>query len=323
MNGQAVIGSYEIATVAELPDKVNSIVAIAKPLTVSAFETKRWLYYLALPIMWFLTIWAMAKKRIHSFQNSLKPEVNTYWFDGISPNLNAVKRGAASWKALEFIYNWHFGQNKGLRGFVEDFWFGMLNAQAVRNRLKLIKQEVKRAILRFSNHQEVRILSLAAGSAQGIIEVMAELKSKGVKVKALLVDIDPSALAYAQELARKNDVIDQIAVVNASVATVSKVAQRFKPQIIEMLGLLDYIHKEKAIRLVEKIHESLEPKGIFLTCNIRHNIERHFMKSVVDWPMIYRTPADLAEIVSNAGFEDYRLVYEPLKIHGLVVAQKS
>lgn len=317
------IGAYEIATVAELPYEANSVVAIAKPLTVSAFETKRWLYYLALPIMWILTVWAMVKKNIHSSRSLSKPKVNTFWFDGISPNLNAVKEGAASWKALELIYNWRFGQNQGLSGLVEDFWFGMLNAQAVRNRLKLIKQEVKRAILRFSNHEEVRILSLAAGSAQGIIEVMAELKSKGVRVKALLLDIDPTAIAYAQELAGQSGVADQIEVVNASVAMVSKVAQRFKPQIIEMLGLLDYIPKDKAIRLVEKIRESLEPKGIFLTCNIRHNIERHFMKSVVNWPMIYRKPVDLAEIVSSAGFEDYRLVYEPLVIHGLVISQKS
>ena len=199
----------------------------------------------------------------------------------------------------------------------------MLNCQAVRNRLKLVKQEIGRAILRFSNHQEVRLLSLAAGSAQGVIEVMAELKAKGIQVRALLLDIDQTALDYAILLADRYGVGNQIETVKANVAQVARVSQDFRPQVIEMLGLLDYIPQGKAIRLVEKIRQSLETKGIFFTCNIYHNMEMHFLKWVINWAMIYRTPAELAEIVTEAGFSDYRLIYEPLKIHGLVIAQKD
>ena len=90
-----------------------------------------------------------------------------------------------------------------------------------------------------------------------------------------------------------------------------------------MLGLLDYLPQKKAIKLSQKIRESLGSKGIFLTCNIRRNLERHFLRWVIDWPMIYRSPVEMAEVVAEAGFIDYRLIYEPLRIHGLVVASKS
>lgn len=323
MNGRVASTMVEIATIPELPEVETGTVAVTLPVKSAEFERRRWPYILTMPISWLLTLWVILKKSICRWHGKPEPNINTFWFDGLGLSNRAIKDGAASWKALDVIYNHSFGRKKTVRGFVDDFWIGMINAQAVRNRLKLVKQEIRRAILRFSNHQEVRLLSLAAGSAQGVIEVMAELKSKGIRVRALLLDIDQTALDYAQVLAERYGVSDQIETVKTSVAQVARVSRDFRPQIIEMLGLLDYIPQDKAIRLVRKIRESLETKGIFLTCNVYHNMEMYFLKWVINWAMIYRTPAELAEIVTEAGFDDYRLIYEPHKIHGLVIAQKS
>lgn len=323
MNGRVASTMVEIATIPELPEVETGIVAVTLPVKAAKFEKRRWPYVLTMPISWLLTLWVILKKSICRWLGKPDPDINTFWFDGLGLSCRKVKEGHASWGALDEIYNYQFGGRNGLGGFVDDFWEGMLNCQAVRNRLKLIKQEIRRAILRFSNHEEVRLLSLAAGSAQGVIEVMAELKAKGIRVRALLLDIDQTALDYAILLADRHGVGDQIEMVKTSVAQVIRVSQDFRPQVIEMLGLLDYIPQDKAIRLVEKIRQSLETKGIFLTCNICHNIERRFVHWVVNWPMIYRTPAELAEIVTEAGFSDYRLIYEPLKIHGLLIAQKD
>ena len=322
MNGRVASTMVEIATIPELPEVKTGTMAVTQPTKAATFELRRWLYILTMPISWLLTFWVMAKKTICRRLGKPDPHINTFLFDGLGLSNRAIKVGAASWKALDIIYNHPFGQKKSVGGFIDDFWIGMMNAQAVRNRLKLVKQEIRRAILNFSNHQEVRLLSLAAGSAQGVIEVMAELKSQGIRVRALLLDIDQTALDYAKQLASQYGVADQIETVKASVAQVIRVSQYFRPQVIEMLGLLDYIPQDKAIRLVGKIRESLETKGIFLTCNICHNPEMHFLKWVINWAMIYRTPAELSEIVTKAGFEDHRLIYEPLKIHGLVIAQK-
>lgn len=240
-----------------------------------------------------------------------KPGINSFWFDGLGLSCRKIKEGAASWKALDIIYNHQFGCNSGLSGLVDDFWIGMINAQAVRNRLKLAKQEICNAVLRFSDQEEVRLLSLAAGSAQGVIETIAELKSRGMRVRALLLDIDNSALAYAQELAQRHGVSERVEAINARVSQVTTVSQSFRPQIIEMLGLLDYIGQEKAVRLVKEIRSALAPSGVFLTCNVRSNAERHFLKWVIDWPMIYRTPAQLRSIVIEGGFRECRLICEP------------
>ena len=323
--GKIVFPKVEIASTFEsaiLEVKISKDVRTRLIKTVE-FETRRWPYYLALPVMWLLTIWVMAKKAVYKLFGKPGPKISTLWFDGLGLSCRKLKENAASWRALDETYNYQFGSHNGLGGLVDDFWEGMLNCQAVRNRLKLVKQEIRQAILRFSDHEEVRVFSLAAGSAQGVIEVMAELKAQNIKIRTLLVDIDPTALSYAQELAKRYGVADQIEMVRANVAQVARISRNFQPQVIEMIGLLDYIPQNKAIRLVRKIHESLRTKGIFLTSNINHNVEQCFLQWGINWQLIYRSPEELAEIVSEAGFSDFRLIYEPLKIHGLVIAQKE
>jgi len=323
MNGQAM-PIVEVVVIPEVYEVEISVTSTNdQPIKLATFEKRRWLYYLTMPISWLLTIYVMAKKAVYKLCRISGPNINTFWFDGLGVSTQKVKETAASWKALDEIYNYHFRFSLTPKVFIDNFWEGMLNCQAVRNRYKLVKQEIRRAILRFSNHQEVRLVSLACGSAQAVIEVMAEFKAKGVPVRTILVDINQDALDYANKLAKQNGVAGQITTMKTSVSQIVRIARDFKPQVIEMLGLLDYIPQDKAIRLVGKIYESLETKGIFLTCNIAPNPEMHFVTWVINWQMIYRKPIHLTEIVYKAGFSDFRLIYEPLKVHGLVVAQKA
>lgn len=315
--------AVEVAIALDTPVENIGVTTVAQSVEFERFEKQRWQYFLVLPLMWLLTLWVMAKKTLRKCLGMPVPSVNAFLFDRCGSFGRIVKENVASWRALDVIYNRPFEEEKGGGGTLDRFWGSMLNCQAVRNRLKLVKREIRQAILQFSNCKEVRLLSLAAGSAQGIIEVIAELKSQGVRVRPMLVDIDQTALDYAKHLASIHGVEDQIETVKASVANVSAIARDFHPQIIEMLGLLDYLPQRNAIALVRKIYKSLEPKGIFLTCNIKRNLEQHFVKWVINWPMIYRNPAELADVVYQAGFTDYRLVYEPLEIHGLVIARKD
>lgn len=310
----------EVATVPEVFETEFVGIVPVQQARKAVYEKRRWLYIMALPLMWLLTVYVMVKKTVRRLLGLPGPQINSLWFDGLGSYNRSIKEGAASWKALDIIYNYEFGSSS----IVDDFWIGMMNAQAVRNRFKLVRQEVRRAILRFSDHnKEVRLISLACGSSQAVVEVMAEFKAKGVMVKTLLVDVDQGALDYARGLAERYGVLGQIEMRRASVAQVVKFSRGFKPQVIEMLGLLDYIPPDKAIHLVTKIRESLVPKGVFLTCNIAPNLEQHFLKWVINWPMIYRDASELEEIACEAGFSDYRLIYEPLKIHGLMIAQKD
>ena len=318
MNGQI---SVEVARVLDLSRTKRKIVSVNKPIESEIFEKNRFPYLVALPLMWVLTIYVMIKKAIYGLFK-LKPRTNTLLFDGLGPWTRKVKEGSASWRALHIIYNHPFKKRNNINGWIDEFWWCSLNCQSVRNRFKLAKQEVRKAILKFDQQQEIRILSLACGSAQAIIELMAEFKEKGTVVRVMLLDIDKSALDYALNLASQNGVGDQVEFINSNISQAIRLHRDFKPQIVEMLGFLDYLSQKQAIRLVSKIYQGLNLGSILLTCNIRKNTERFFVYWVINWPMIYRSPSKLLEVAEKSGFVKYRIIYEPLKIHGLLIVEK-
>ena len=293
----------------------------------ASYETNRWPYVLTLPISWFLIIWVLSKKLLWKIFGK-KPKINSFWFDGLGVQCRGIKEGAASWKALDIIYN-HFSEVKkkdhqGFRGKVDDFWIGMINAQAVRNRFKLVRYELEKNLLNVSKKysDEIRMLSLGCGSAHAILETMVALKKQGVIVHALLLDFDQTALDYAQEIAEQNGILDQVQVVLANVRDMLPIAEEYKPHVVEMLGLLDYIPEKPAIKLTAKIYKVLPRGGMFLTCNIHQNIEQFFLYVVINWGMIYRRRHELEKIIHNGGFDNYKIIYEPLNIHGIVIASK-
>src|SRR3989344_4342330 len=90
-------------TVTELAPQRQATTAVAGVV----FETNRWPYLLTLPISWALTLWVIGKKLICQLLGRKGLETNTFWFDGLGPLCRKIKDGAASWRALDVIYNWH------------------------------------------------------------------------------------------------------------------------------------------------------------------------------------------------------------------------
>ena len=284
------------------------------------YERKRWLYLLGLPLMWILTIWVIFKKKVLH----IKPKINTFWFDGLSLPCRQIKEGAGSWRALDIIYNFGFGKQGGIRGKVSDYWIGMVNAQAVRNRLKLVKRKLAKAIKDVAQREdEIRLWSIASGSAQGVIEVIAELKD--INIKTTLLDLDQTAIEQSRKLAKKYGVEDKITFLVASTSRLEKATNGFRPHIIEMVGFIDYRPHAQAVHLIRRIYELLLPGGKLLTANIRPNPEQYFLKWVIDWSMIYRKPEELGRIVIEGAFEpeNCQIFYEPLQLHGVAICHKN
>lgn len=283
------------------------------------YERKRWKYFLASPFIFILTFWVAIKKMI--FGSKLK--TNTFWVDGISPICREVKDNAKGWRALDILYNYKFRQRQGLEGIIADFWLDTMNAQAMRNRFKLVKQCFRREIERLHKEKSnINVLSVASGSAQPVIEVIQEYKEKGILINAMLVDLDRSALDHSAILAQKAGVIDQIKYVNRNAKELENIVKNFQPDIIEIVGFLEYRSQESAIRLVKRVFRLLEPNGIFLTSSISPNIESLFLHHVVNWPMIHRNLKQFINILVKGGFTEFKIIYEPLKIQKIAVCRK-
>ena len=278
-----------------------------------------------------------AKLKVNS-ANHL-PKINSLFFDGLGELLSSdkkinsplvVKNCSGTVFAMKEIYDYQFDKPTKKTGDwlaikVSDFWEDMLNTRALRNRLKLIRQTVRNIILeQHKKHpnEEIRICSLACGSSQAILEVMTDFKVKGIKVRALLADISPSALDHAKEIAQQFGISDQIETLREDALNVKNFTKDFQPHIIEMLGLMDYLDDKTAFKIFSEIYKTLNSEGVFLTCNIIPNSEMWFVKEVINWTMIHRTPKQLLKLADQAGFQDKKVLLEPVGIHGIMICCK-
>lgn len=253
--------------------------------------------------------------------------VSSFFVDRFSRHNHQAKYGAAGWRSLDLFYNYHEQVAPQLKGDLECMltrhWVGkMENRQAVTNRMKMVVEFLSRAFKEYRDEKEIRLLSVASGSAQAVIGAMK--KAPHLNVKAVLIDMDETAIEESKRLTREAGLAERFSFIHDSTQALEKAAVDFCPHIIEMVGFLDYRPRRKAVELVGRIREHLPNGGIFMTCNIRGNREKIFLDWVLLWPMIYRTEREFADILVQGGFapEKIELVYEPHRIHGIAVCRK-
>jgi hypothetical protein len=260
----------------------------------------------------------------------LPKRIGTSLFVKSSRSANEIYRKAKSSRALEILYNFD-GKLNFSNHIINDvltyvYQRSFLNAKAARNRFSLVKNEILWCVTDIykTKGDAVNVFSLASGSARAVIESILDSKKNGIEVSAKLLDLDTNALNLSMEIANKLGVSENIKLCNDKVSNFVVYCKNWTPDLVEMVGFLDYMSQEKAILLAKKIYEILPDGGYFVTCNIRDNYERRFVTKVLDWEMIYRNADDLADIAIAGGFKVYntRIIYEPYLIHGLVVARK-
>lgn len=298
-------------------------------IPIEPFEDVTWPYRLMVPLMYAVGVYTQAKKFVFGLFGKT-PRTNSWFFDGISASGRAVKEGAARWPALDVVYNFKHGVGKNkLVRTIDSWWLHIRNAQAVRNRLKIVEQELAFAACQVFCHKPkddtVCILSLAAGSGQAVIETVALLERVGVHCFVVLVDQDATALDHARTLALKYGVESCVKTYEANVFEFAKVVRSigFQADIVEMCGLMDYLDDRKAEVLMKKIHKYLPEWGFFLTCHIHPNAEQYFLRHTVDWDMLYRTKGEFHAVLVRGGFAHPELHTEPHGIHSVAVMQKG
>jgi len=296
-----------------------------------SFEHVVWPYRMMLPFLFIIGWYVYTKKFLYRCLGgrNCAPRTNFWLVDWISINSRRVRDGAARWLALDAVYNFTKGEGcNWIACAIDEYWMHIRNAQAVRNRLKIVKREIESAILEVvkmkASNEPVRLLSLAAGSGQGVIEVVAGLYRAGIRCEVLLIDQDDSALVHARKLAEQHSVSNMVVTCESNAVLFYRNLRKidFKPDIVEMCGLMDYLEDDLAITVIKMIRRCLPPEGFFLTCHIHPNKESYFLWHVVNWGMLYRERKELRGLLVKGGFVSAKLYTEPHGIHSVAVARK-
>lgn len=237
---------------------------------------------------------------------------------------------ATTHEAIEVLYK--HGELENSKSFSQKLfhfiWFSTDNPKAVRNRLRLVTKELEKAIRqKVSDGEEINLLSIAAGSARAILDSISIPELQDKKITVSFLDKNPQANEYS-----KNLVAERHYPTSYSFRWIVDKANNFpsyfqgdnQPNIIEIVGLLDYFDLDAIRRLFLSVNQNLKNGGVFITSNIVDNAERKFITNVVGWNMIYKLPEHFRGMAVEAGFkeDDIIIFYEPFKIHFVMIAKK-
>ncbi len=235
-----------------------------------------------------------------------------------------IKKYATTYRALEDIYTYSRTESRG-KGLFEriftDILFHFVNAKGVRNRLRVIERELQKVIISL-HKKRVHIMSLGSGSARAILETIS-VKTNGVVCDVTMVDKSRAALMYSQKIAAALGLDGNLVWVKGLLEEFIKNGKDHPPDIVEMAGIMDYFSEDTAVEVLKQIHRLLLPGGALITCNICVNPERQFLEKVLGWYMVYRDAGQLARIMKQAGFQEFKIIQEPLSIHNIVIGHKA
>jgi extracellular factor (EF) 3-hydroxypalmitic acid methyl ester biosynthesis protein len=225
------------------------------------------------------------------------------------------------YEVMRFIYERQF---EGATLFAKAIQLSFLHTKApaaVRTRKDTMKRELRRLIdERRGSTKPVRILSVAAGPAQELLELLSELSGECPPIELVLFDQDKGALAYAYR--RLKPVVDTRWAKRVQVLYLHDSIKRLlrDPKIFEefgefdamfSIGLFDYLQASTAVVLSRNLFARVGEGGSLWIGNMTpDNPSRWLMEHHLDWYLIYRTREEMLEIGRKAAPEAMHQICE-------------
>lgn len=162
---------------------------------------------------------------------------------------------------------------------------------------------------------DVEWMSLACGAAIPVLDALEKFKAEfpDKKAKLTLVDIDESALAFAEQLAEEQglehgaDFTTERADLIAELIMSSKLAEgrRGSMDMIDMLGIFEYMRDGAAARMLKNAQEMLKPGGVMVIGNmLKSHPNLRVNQDLIEWPSIRpRDLNDMRGILEKAGID--------------------
>jgi extracellular factor (EF) 3-hydroxypalmitic acid methyl ester biosynthesis protein len=207
-------------------------------------------------------------------------------------------------------------------------------ALGVRSRKDMLRAELSRLLdARGPGDEPFRILSVAAGPAQEVYELLRDRTSLPRPVEVVLFDQDKGALTHAygrlkRLLQRKWPEGVSIVYLHDSIRRLLRDAGIFKRfddfDAIFCCGLFDYLQLPTAVALCRNLFAKLAPSGTLYIGNVVPTLPtRWIMEFHLNWYLIYRTRSELADL-GHVAMPSARIEIkdEPIGVNPFLVGTK-
>lgn len=252
-------------------------------------------------------------------------------FGSIHPYLGQVREMVTTSGALDIIYAVPvlFKHPRTIGEKLTAFLLSQPDGQAVRNRLRLTYTYLFQSLEERwdKGQQSIRVLSLASGSAQAVLEAVQHflLKHPEADIKVRLVDLSGTSLNRANFLAQNRGLGKYVETVQDNLRTYLETEPRGKWDIVEMVGFLDYRRADSIHFLVSRVHKVLRENGVFIAAQIAPSPWSFLVRWTINWPhLIRRSADDYRDILIRAwGEQGIQVIPEAHHIHTVSICRKG
>jgi hypothetical protein len=214
------------------------------------------------------------------------------------------------YQLMNGLYGNHFAGSTLFARALNMAFVSVPAACSVRERKNVIKQELS-ALLdeRRPPGRPIRILSIAAGPAQEVYELLLERERVPHPVEIVLFDQDKLALAFSYArlkrlVARRWSDKVTIVYLHDTIKRLLKDPMLFSPlgdfDVIFCCGLFDYLPEPAAVSLSRTLFGRLAARGTLYVGNqVPASTSRWAMEFHCDWYLIYRERAEMLAFASE------------------------
>lgn len=214
-------------------------------------------------------------------------------------------------------------------GVVDDYAMDIFtnheDGVAIRSRGTIYKNIITKALTEIPSY-EITAVALGAGAGVPNVDATTSVRSQlGKRISWKMYDTSYSALELAHEIAHEAGIPkDDIDTVRADYRKAFRLDSE-SVDIADMLGLMEYLSRERCVEAMGELHRLLKPGGVMVVSNMLDSRpHKDFYQRGIQWPGVKpRSIDDLVNMVAEAGIDTEQLVvttaedgiYAVLEVH--------
>ncbi|HVJ22008.1 MAG TPA: hypothetical protein VM686_41670 [Polyangiaceae bacterium] len=214
------------------------------------------------------------------------------------------------YEVMNGIYGRHFSGPTLFAKALNVAFAAMPTAEAVRKRKDLIKAKLDQLLDSVPAGKPVRILSIAAGPAQEVFELLQERREITSPIEIVLFDQDKRALSYSygrlkRLVSSRWPGLVTLVHLHDSIKRLLRGSSVFSGQgafdVVFASGLFDYLQLLTAVSLSRNLYSLVAPGGkLYIGNMVPSNQSRWLMELHLDWFLVYRERSELLELARMA-----------------------
>ena len=195
-------------------------------------------------------------------------------------------------------------------------------SMASRNRRKLVTAKLAEVLKTMAGESSIHLLGIGAGPGLHLQDAVVRAGLSPQNLHIWLIDQDSDAFEFGRQCAAERGLSRCVEFVQGDAREIRKVLPHVAPNVVKIVGLLEYLTDEQAIQLLKAMRDVIHPSGRLLTHGLvdRYNAGP-FLARTFGLKHVQRNAEDVRTLLKQVGFETLSVFETPMQVYPVLLAR--